>query len=107
MVHAHDADGSAFPGLLGSFGCAIVVYAASAYTATAYEGGAILMPLNRELASVVVKNLQAEGKVKVLDVASGSGEPACSIAAQAPFAEARNDPLYRLADHCTLPEPAH
>ena len=67
------------------------------------------MPLNRELATVVVENLQAEGKAKVLDVASGSGEPACSIAAQAPSAEARSytSAVETIADHWTSYQFAH
>lgn len=47
------------------------------------------MHLNREIARALVARLQAKGLPAqyVLDVASGSGEPACTIAQMLPSAE--------------------
>ena len=47
------------------------------------------MPLNKEIARAVVARLHAKGHTapRVLDIASGSGEPACTIAQLLPSAE--------------------
>ena len=47
------------------------------------------MHLNREIARALVARLQAKGHAaqRLLDVASGSGEPACTIAKMLPSAE--------------------
>lgn len=47
------------------------------------------MHLNKEIARALVARLQAKGHMaqRVLDVASGSGEPACTIAQMLPSAE--------------------
>lgn len=47
------------------------------------------MPLNEEVARALVARLQASGHSAphILDIASGSGEPACTIAQMLPSAE--------------------
>ena len=47
------------------------------------------MSLNREIARALVTRLQSSGhaEAKILDIASGSGEPACTIARILPSAE--------------------
>lgn len=47
------------------------------------------MHLNKEIARALAARLQAKGHTapRVLDVASGSGEPACTIAQMLPSAE--------------------
>ena len=63
--------------------------AAPAYAATSHDGAGQLMHLNKEIARALVARLQAQGHAAqhVLDVASGSGEPACTIAQMLPSAE--------------------
>ena len=63
--------------------------AAPAYAATSHDGAGQLMHLNKEIARALVARLQAKGLPGqyVLDVASGSGEPSCTIAQMLPSAE--------------------
>jgi len=70
--------------LLTRFCCA-----APAYAATSHDGAGQLMRLNREIAHTLVTRVQARGQKtpRILDIASGSGEPACTIANMLPSAE--------------------
>lgn len=63
--------------------------AAPAYAATSHDGTGQLMALNREISAALVARVRNKGHKtpQVLDIASGSGEPACTIAHMLPSAQ--------------------
>lgn len=60
---------------------------ANQYAAHTHEGSGIMMPLVRHIAGIVQTSLQGRDTCTLLDVASGSGEPALSIARSLPACE--------------------